>query len=133
MTWTFTVANPGATSRDLVRLKIGDIDSGAPAVSDEIIAAYLSSEGSVHDAAIACCKHLIAKFARQVAQSKGGFSSSRNQKIEHFEKVLAILESDPSPGVRAFAGGISDSENDVITDDSDAIVPGLSFSAFDHK
>jgi len=92
MTWTY--AGTLTTSLDKVRLKIGDTDTNDQQFIDETISALLTSEGSVAGAAIACCKALIAKYARKVNSSVGKLSKQASDLTAHYQELLMQLQGE---------------------------------------
>lgn len=114
MTWTYNQTL--ATTKDQVRLYIGDTDSNDPQLSDEEIAFVISVVGSnAQQVAIRSIDLLIAKYARLVSESMDGISLSHSERLNNYKTLKTSLEKDttlsaPVPVV----GGLVDAEgNDV--------------------
>lgn len=69
MTWTYS-GDPGSSTRDLVRFLIGDTDTTDQLLTNEEIDYLITTFTDGYSAAIGAVNALIAKFARQVDESK---------------------------------------------------------------
>lgn len=124
MTWTF-INSPDSSStggrRDAVRLMIPDITAGAPLITDESIAFFLSESGqNVYRAAAHCCRALGSANAG-TAMSVGdlsisGLADSWGTKAKRLD-VLADMGATP------YAGGITLSDKNTDQSDSDLVQP----------
>ena len=90
MAWTYT--DTLTTDRDKIRSLIGDIDTNDQQLTDEFIAAKVTSEGSVNGAAVACCRALIAKYSRKVSSSVGKLSKQSSDLVKHYRELLSEMQ-----------------------------------------
>lgn len=103
MAFTYT-ANPGGSSRDLVRLLLGDTNAAAPMCDDGEVAHALGDQRQdAHLAAAWLADRLAARFARDEAVSVDGISISGAGRAEAFRKLAANLRAEASR--RATASG----------------------------
>ena len=121
MTFTF---DPGLPStRDEVRAKIGDTDSGDVLLQDETLDALLVTNSSVTETAIAAVKAILAKFARDSDKTTLGITSNLSQKSAQYRGILRDLEMEVLNCAQVDFGGASRAEIENIEADSDFIRP----------
>src|SRR5688572_26402547 len=91
MAWTY---NTGlATGKDTIRLLIGDTISTIPLLSDEEIAAVLTSEEEgVYPAAAVLCRSLSARFGREASLYTDVVRDEKQKQAEHFRKLAEEYE-----------------------------------------
>lgn len=120
---TFTFDDSLSADRDKVRFKIADTVESSALVSDETIAALLTSEGSVVKAAIACCRFILRRYARVPATSVGDVRIA--SLVDQYQTVLKELEREAakSSGVSVYAGGISVDDKRTRETDTDRVPP----------
>ena len=127
MAWTFT--DTLLTDRDRVRALCGDVLSTDPQVSDEFLAGYLSMFGNVFRTAAAVCRHLSAKYSRQVTQARDDLSKSLSDKAKAYADRAKELDEQASSATLGalspmiFAGGIYTADRDERADDATMIQP----------
>lgn len=137
MTWTYAGA-PGtssaATRRDAVRLAVGDTDTTQQQLTDEEIAYFLlGTSDDVLGAAIAGCRALSFKYARQVNLSENGLSDGGGDRYLHYKELLNVLLSqESSGGLIVSAGGISVSDKEAAAEDTDLVQPIFSVGMNDN-
>lgn len=117
MAWDFDATL--ATDKDRVRLKIGDINSADELLQNETIQAILDQGKSVVGTSIECINAIIALLSRDTDRSNVGMSTTRSQKIAHYEILLKNLKAENALGAAPKFGGTSDSEKDTLEDDAD--------------
>lgn len=122
MTWTYTP--DFTTSRDQIRLKIGDTNTNSQLLSDEEIAQiYDEQNDDILLAVVGCIKSIIAKLARDYDRNNQGFSASRSQQIQHYRDLLLEYQGTGIDGALAaatgFVGGLSKATEDGYYDDDD--------------
>lgn len=91
MTFTFNTTTP--TDRDRVRLAIGDIDSTAPKLTDEVIAMLISEEATWQKAAIAAVKTLIAQLLIPDFTADW-LKVDASTAVKGYERLLARLQAE---------------------------------------
>lgn len=134
MTWTY--APDFTTSRDKIRLEIGDTDTTDQLLSDEEIAYFagkysVSTESGLLLAAARCCEAIAAELARRVdiSRSLGGekIDKKAHQAYEHYQTLTTTLREKAVAvaGVSPFAGGISRDSKDTYEEDSDRVEPAF--------
>lgn len=118
---TFTYSDTSvSTTLAKVRLRIGDTDSTDPLLTDEEIAVYTGDTTDINLCAVQCVEAILAKLARQIQHSGAGLSGSAQMKFDQYERLLERLKKAAGRGrIQAFAGGVSDSRNDSLRNDTD--------------
>jgi hypothetical protein len=124
VTWTFNEASI-TTNLARVRVAIGDTNVNDQVLSDEIINAYLSDNGSdIRATSIACIREgILPRFARKTDRSNLGISTTRSQLFQHYTDLLKMLESAAGSTAAIFCGGISEVAKDAINSDADTVAP----------
>jgi hypothetical protein len=118
MAWSYD--DSLSTTRDEVRFRVGDTNTAAQLLSNGTINAILVDNGDdVGTAAIACCRAIIAKLARDTDRSNVGMSSTRSQQIEHYRTLLKELKSESRNLSAPSFGGQSVSDKTTIESDTD--------------
>lgn len=120
MTWTYG-GDPSANDRDWIRHRLGDVledSSNKISLSDEEIAAEVTDRGDKVQAAVYCCKALMARAARLV---DGGPEDPRRGEIQaqlrELMKDLAVEAAQDASA--ASLGGISVASKDAKVADTD--------------
>ena len=134
MTWTYDSSDPGATSRDWIRLRIGDTDTNDQLLADEEIAAWVSSFGSKQLAAAVCCDSIAAKYARRVDSTHGKVKISWSQLADRYMQLAEELREEAATdlsGVGPWAGSISIADKDTQVEDTDRVAPMFGRDQFD--
>lgn len=128
---TFTASLP--TTRDHVRLRIGDVETGreiwADAVYDAVITALEVSTTpatagaiGIRKVALAMAKNGMGRFARDVDESPVGISNQRSQKFQHFKDLVRELQDETNKGpMEVYFGGLSKAEALTLSEDSDFV------------
>ncbi len=96
MVRTQTYTPDFTTTRDQIRLKIGDPDSSGAYVlyDDEIEQAYAEG-GSIIQGAILACRWMIAKLASsQFDKDIDGLSTKRSQRVSQIKDLLGVLQAE---------------------------------------
>lgn len=96
MVRTQTYTPDFTTTRDQVRLKIGDPDSAGNYIlyDDEIEQAYAEG-GSIIQASILACRWMIAKLASsQYDKNIDGLSTKRSQRVAQIKDLLGVLQAE---------------------------------------
>ena len=124
MTWTYDTSL--GTTRDEVRLLIGDTDTTAQLFSDEEIAAVLASAGSPRAAAAELALNLSARYARKADVGSGPLSVSWSQVSKEFAELAARLRSTGGTSVPVIVvGGSSRAQQQRMRTDTDLIQPDI--------
>ena len=127
MTWSFT--DTLATSKDQVRALSGDVLTADQQVSDEFIAGYLSMFGNVFRTAAAICRHLAAKYSRQVTQARDDLRKDLSDRAKAYADRAKELDEQASSATMGalspaiFAGGVFTADRDTRADDTTMIQP----------
>ena len=125
MSVTFT-NRPATSNRDLVRILIHDTTGR---LSDETIDYFLTSEPSVWYAAAMCCDTLSAEAQGKTSLTVGDLSVGYSA-----GEYKALAKSFRIRGSRAavpFAGGITQSDKNTETADSDRAEPSFAIGMHD--
>lgn len=141
MTFTYNTANLATSSKNRVRLLIGDTDATRQQLQDEEINYVLTQETAVTLAAAACCDILAAKYAFLVNTENGSLRVSAAARHKHYIQLADRLRAGGAgdvPGdstvhdARIYVGGVSQATKDTITEDSDAVVAPFRIGQDDH-
>jgi len=131
MPWTYNVNL--TTSKDKVRLLIGDVIFVDQQLSDEEITAVVAMVGgSVQLASTRCCRILAARYARYADKWVGDLKILASQKSKAYLALAEELEDGGTTltGSRThqtpFAGGISVAQKEAKVADTD--FPPTTFS-----
>lgn len=82
------------STRDKVRLRIGDTDPDAPILNDEEVDDFLTEHGDdVYAAAAACCDAIAAKYATAFDFDTDNQSFKRSQVVEAYRKLARDLRA----------------------------------------
>ena len=119
MSWSYS--DSLGTDRDMLRFKIGDVDTDEQLLSNELLDALLVSRGSPTLAAIDAVEGILAKFARDIDRSALGMGGARSQKTQFYRDLLKELRAEAARGdTSIFFGGGSISQKDSNREDADA-------------
>lgn len=118
MTWTYSNTDLSTTLAQ-VRLKIGDTDSEHKVLTDEEIATVTDNTTDILLAGIECIDLILGQLARATDTSGAGISTSRSQKVRHWQDLKKSLESQTSLQADAFLAGTSKSEQQTLEADPD--------------
>jgi hypothetical protein len=93
MTWTYT-NNPGESSKDALRLAVGDTIEGDPRLSDEEVNHFLSLyPGSLNLAAAEAAEAIAARYSSMAVSYVGDLENSPHLKAEYYLKLARQLRS----------------------------------------
>jgi hypothetical protein len=93
MTWTYT-NNPSGSSRDALRLAVGDNIEGDPRLSDEEVNHFLSLyPESPNLAAADAAEAIAARYSSMAVSSVGDLDNSPHLKAEYYLKLARQLRS----------------------------------------
>lgn len=122
-TWTYTFA-PSSVSRDAVRLLTGQTSSvDDQLLYNEEITYCLSQRATVYGAASLGCEVLAGKYAAYPQrESIGALGLTWGDRANSFiEKAKSLRSQQAMVGVSPYAGGISKSDMQVDTQDTDRV------------
>lgn len=118
--------DPAGSNRDAIRILIHDTTGR---LSDETIAYFLASEPSVWYAAAMCCDTLAAQQGGKTSLTVGdlsiGYSAGEYKSLSKSFRIRGSLAAVP------FAGGISQSDKDTETSDTDRVGPSFTIGMHD--
>jgi hypothetical protein len=127
MAWSYS-ASGAASGKDHVRLLIGDTKASEPQLLDEEITVFLAAAGDDYAAAVACCRAIAAKYAREVAESVISTSRNPESRMDHYLRLADQLQEKTAAGLALVgvptAGGIEWGEKDAALQDT-SLVPRL--------
>lgn len=93
MTWTYT-NNPSGSSRDALRLAVGDTNQEDQRLSDEEVEHYLSLyPESLNLAAAEAAEAIAAKYSSMAVSYVGDLDNSPHLKAEYYLKLASRLRS----------------------------------------
>jgi hypothetical protein len=93
MSWTYT-NNPGGSTRDALRLAVGDNIEGDPRLSDEEVEHFLSLyPDSMNLAAAEAAEAIAARYSSMAVSYVGDLDNSPHLKAEYYLKLARQLRS----------------------------------------
>jgi hypothetical protein len=137
MTWSFDVTQLATSSLFQVRILIGDTDTSDQQLQDEQITIFTTggalAAGSIYLAAAQCCEAIASAYARQVTTKIGTTSALLSDRVGHYRQRAKDLRAQNAryAGVNPYSGGISISDMDVQTDNTDRVNPDFSTTGDD--
>jgi hypothetical protein len=132
MTWSYDPEM--GTQKDEVRFLVGDTDSADPQLQNEEITYLLAEHGSPMLAAAAACRVLASMYSRKVDKAVGDLRLSLSQRATAYRaQATELATSGSGSSVRpiVYAGGISIDDKDLIEDDTDRVIPGITIGQDD--
>jgi hypothetical protein len=133
MSWTYS-GRPDESDKDAVRIHCGDTQKERPLLSDGEIAYFLTTQPIVFKAAAMACRAIAARFSAKADMSVGDVSRSCSQMADMYSKRAIELDNDPAgivPFVLPSFGGLSISEKETLTADTDAVQPDFQRGMYD--
>lgn len=127
MTATFT-NNPSGSNRDLVRILIQDTTGR---LSDETINYFLTSEPSVWYAAAICAETLAGLMGGSGSLTVGDLSSVSWLSAPQLRSLAKSFRVRGSLAAVPFAGGISQSDKNTETANTDRVSPSFTVGMHD--
>jgi hypothetical protein len=126
MTWSFTDSATPST-KDKVRLLIGDADTTNQKITDEKINYYLSENSSnLISTAIDCLQHMAATVADQVNFSNtGGISVSASERHKAYQDLIAQLKKIRGSNVAMKIYASETANIETLDEDSNATQPSF--------
>lgn len=117
MAFTFDPALP--TTRDRVRLRLGDTEEKRRIFEDETIDYVLASVSSNEaQAAWRLCKYAVAQYSRDVDSEGAGLRAARAQKVAQLTELCGLLEREVLATARpVFTGASHDVTRELVEDD----------------
>ena len=110
MTWTYT-NNPGESSKDALRLAVGDTIEDDPRLSDKEVEHFLSLyPGSLNLAAVEAAEAIAARYSSMAVSYVGDLDNSPHLKAEYYLKLARQLRSrqvEAEESIAASPGGSS--------------------------
>jgi hypothetical protein len=89
MTWNYV--DPSSSTRDAVRLLVGDTQAADPLLTDEEIAYFVGRDGSVIRAAASSAEAIVSSLARKMTRTVGSISKQEQMKFDHYKDVADRL------------------------------------------
>lgn len=130
MSFTYALTSP-LSVRDSIRMLVSDTDSDDQLMQDEEIDTIIFLEVgditqpySVHRVAAEVAQQIAGNFSRQGLQQDDRVRVAFEQRAADY-RVLAdrLLARSRRGGAIPYAGGISQSDKDLVEDDSDRVLP----------
>lgn len=123
MATTFTYDNTAlSTELNRIRLEIGDTNSNEPLLYDGEITQIQAEYTTFNKRCCACCKAIMAKFAREVDYNIAGYSEKAGSIYDRYEKLakhFAQLGAASYP----YSSSLVQDDKDAYQDDSDLVQP----------
>lgn len=120
MTFSYLSSGPGSSDRSWVRLRIGDNSSSNYRLEDEEIDVLLDDYGDKYSAGAAAARSMGADFSRQTTKTVGKLKIAMAEASQHYFDLAEQLDKESQVHAGGgFAGGISISDKETQTDDTD--------------
>lgn len=134
MAFTYTF-NPDASTRDAVRLLIGDTDECDALLQDKEIDYFLEQYNNAPiNAAIRACETIISKLARRPDEKVGNVSISYSQQAKGYRDLLMDLKIRlASEDATPYAGGISRADKLAQRANGDRVPPKFTKNMMEDK
>lgn len=137
MSWSYS-GDPSTSDRDKVRYLIGDTDATDQQESNEEIAWLLTIQSDPFLAAALACEMLVSRYARLVDKTVGDLSISYSQRQDAYRKQADKLRQEAalttaSTIAAPYAGGISQSDKEIDTTDTDRTDPAIFKGMHDYQ
>lgn len=134
MTWTYNAIGAASGNRDKVRFLIGDTDVVDQLLQDEEIELALTLGGGVQSAAAISCDSLAARFSRECDMTVGPLSRSAGQRATAYAERAKMLRVQQVAlgGAEIFIGGISVSDKETLSADTNAVQPEFGIGQDDY-
>lgn len=139
MSFSYDVSLLATDSRTQVRFAVGDVvDKGDKSLHNEEIDFVLTQQTVLGFAAAECARRLAAKFAFDVNTVNGKLSVAAGERRKKLLELAAELEKQPElfkgrkGAVRPFFGGVRQSENDTLDNNTDLRQPFGRHEKFRH-
>jgi hypothetical protein len=125
VTWSYNIEDLATSTKDQVRLLIGDTLTTDQQLQDEEINFAVSQRSSVWGAAAECCRSLAAKFGRSVDVTAGSSKTSFSQVAKAYTAKALDFEAKAAMGGAGlpYAGGISISDKLRQEQNEDRVSP----------
>ena len=111
------------SSKDIVRLLIGDTDSASRLLWDEEIAAIVARNSSVNQAAAEAARAVAGTYSRLVDKEVGDLKIRYSQRAEQYRDLADTLEARADQSwladVSPYLGGRSIADKQAALDDTD--------------
>lgn len=123
--------DPENSDRDEVRMTCGDNVSTKKYLTDNEIAYCIAKETTNLLAGARAAELIAAKLSREMSQGAEGFSASTDQVHTHFKDIAKDLRMKYGQGVPE-AGGIDETQNDALDDETDIVLTKFKIGMHDH-
>ena len=111
-----------STSKDKVRLYLGDTDTTAPKFQDEEINAILNVYPNPIKTALVLAESLVAKFASYHSERVGDVSVDYGSLADNYRNLVVTLKNRLSSECGNISiGGLSQAEKDSFAEDDDLV------------
>lgn len=124
--------DPVNSTRDAVRMYIGDTDPATAKLQDSEIDYFVANYPSVLFAAAAAARNLAGRFARSASKRVGDLSIQLGEISKNYYDMADRLEAEAhKSGVTIYAGGTSIADMCAVNANSDRVKPSFTMKQFD--
>lgn len=134
MTWSYSTADLATSTKDQVRMTIGDTDTTAQLLQDEEITWAISVESSMWGAAARCCEAISRNFYRKadVRVGRGGTMVNWSGAAKQYGDMAAAFRKRANSMNSPWAGGTSIAAKDSAAANTDLVQPLFSKNMFNN-
>lgn len=134
MTWTYSLADLATSTKDQVRLLIGDTNSATPQLQDEEINFFILIRPSAYGAASAACDALASTYGQLADQSEGDTRISYSQISAAFSRRASEYDGKAAiyGGGLPYAGGMLVADKVNNDEDTDLVGPQFTIGMDDN-
>ena len=133
MAWTYG-ADPANSTRDAVRLFLGDTDSTDQQLSDSEINYFISLFPTTYAAAAMAARAVAAKYARLVSKSVGDLRIEYQQRQASYAAIAVSLDEQAgAAGASPYLGGLTLADKESNSENTALVQPDFIRDLFDNE
>ena len=133
MAWTYG-ADPANSTRDAVRLFLGDTDSTDQQLSDSEINYFISLFPTTYAAAAMAARAVAAKYARLVSKSVGDLRIEYQQRQASYAAIAVSLDEQAgAAGASPYLGGLTLADKESNSENTALVQPDFIRDQFDNE
>ena len=133
MAWTYG-AGPANSTRDAVRLFLGDTDSTDQQLSDSEINYFISLFPTTYAAAAMAARAVAAKYARLVSKSVGDLRIEYQQRQASYAAIAVRLDEQAgAAGASPYLGGLTLADKESNSENTALVQPDFIRDQFDNE
>lgn len=135
MTWTYSPFDLSTSSKDQVRIAIGDILSTDPQLQDEEIASFIAGRTSISGACADCCRAIASRMSRSVTMKTTSAGANWSDLSKAYLRMAIQFDQQAisSGSAMPYAGGISIVDKMNQESNTDRVQPQFNLDMDDNR